>query len=65
MPVWEMSDGSWMDIVDDSVDWVTSFEQGNTMLDPSLTLPLSMYEYPYMYRDFVYYYTMTVQSSAV
>ena len=48
MPVWEMSDGSWMDIVDDSVDWVTSFEKGSTM-DESLTslLPLSMYEYPY------------------
>ena len=40
MPVWEMSDGSWVDIVDDSVDWVTSFEQGDDM-DESLVLPIS------------------------
>ena len=39
-PVWEMSDGSWVDIVDDSVDWVTSFEQGDDM-DESLVLPIS------------------------
>ena len=57
-----MSDGSWVDIVDDSVDWVTSFEQGSTM-DESLVLPISSYEYGWALRNFVYYYTMTIQSS--
>ena len=35
-----MSDGSWVDIVDDSADWISSFEQGDTM-NESLVLPIS------------------------
>lgn len=41
-PVWQMSDGGFREIVDDSPDWVASFQQGNNVTGP---MPMSPYQY--------------------